>query len=333
MMRDIVRDSMSLERVGSFMMLFFALAALLMASLGIYGVVSYSVRQATVEIGTRMALGAVGRDLLRMVVGGGLKMAAYGAAIGGVAVVAAAWLLVRVFEIRDLGALPFVASTAVVGRSLRRSRHSFRRGGPRGCRRWWRSGTSRDRCGSRRGRQSGRRSRAVRGGFARRRERRVLGRRPADGVRRGRARLRRLLPRRSSERSRRCGERLGAQSVVLLEQASGRISAARRDCRRMQSPRRSLPARGLSRESAQVLQLPAAVHDRRPRQLAAVGDETTQPEHVSRDSDIARRRRADGRAAAGQGRHPRHAAAWPTASGAAVQRRPRSISCANARSS
>ena len=114
MMRDIVYDSMSLERVGSVMMLFFALAALLMASLGIYGVVSYSVRQATVEIGTRMALGAVGRDVLRMVVGDGLKMAAYGAAIGGVAVVIASWALVRVFAIRDLGALPFIASTAVV---------------------------------------------------------------------------------------------------------------------------------------------------------------------------------------------------------------------------
>ena len=59
-----MRDSTSLERIGSFMMTFFALAALLMATLGIYGVVSYAVRQATVEIGTRMALGAAGRDLL-----------------------------------------------------------------------------------------------------------------------------------------------------------------------------------------------------------------------------------------------------------------------------
>ncbi len=114
MMRDIVHDSMSLERVGSFMMLFFALAALLMASLGIYGVVSYSVRQATVEIGTRMALGASGRDLLLMVVKSGLKMAAYGAAIGGVAIVLSSWALVRAFEIVDLGVLPFVASTAIV---------------------------------------------------------------------------------------------------------------------------------------------------------------------------------------------------------------------------
>ena len=115
LMRDIVRDSMSLERIGSVMMLFFALAALLMASLGIYGVVSYFVRQGTVEMGTRMALGASGRDLLLMVVRGGLKLAAVGAAIGGVAVIAASWALVRLFEIRDLGVLPFIASTAIVG--------------------------------------------------------------------------------------------------------------------------------------------------------------------------------------------------------------------------
>ena len=97
------------------MLLFFALAALLMAALATYGVVSYAVRQATVEIGTRMALGATGRDLLLMVVGGGLKMAAYGALIGAVGIAASAWLLVRAFEIPDLGALPFVISSAVVG--------------------------------------------------------------------------------------------------------------------------------------------------------------------------------------------------------------------------
>jgi putative ABC transport system permease protein len=112
---SIVRDSTSLERIGSFMMLFFALAALLMASLGIYGVVSYSVRQTTVELGTRMALGAVGRDLLSLVIGSGLKMAAYGAAIGAAAVALAAVLIVRVFRISDVGVLPFLASTAIVG--------------------------------------------------------------------------------------------------------------------------------------------------------------------------------------------------------------------------
>ncbi|MGH9630994.1 MAG: FtsX-like permease family protein, partial [Bryobacteraceae bacterium] len=113
-MQEIVRKSVTLERAGSFMMTFFALAALLMATLGVYGVVSYSVRQRTVEIGTRMAMGAGSRDLLFLVVRSGLRMAAYGVAIGGLAVVAASWFLVRTFEIRDLGWLPFVSSTAIV---------------------------------------------------------------------------------------------------------------------------------------------------------------------------------------------------------------------------
>ncbi|MCI0388752.1 MAG: ADOP family duplicated permease [Acidobacteria bacterium] len=113
-MDDIVQISVALERVGSFMTIFFALAALLMATLGIYGVVSYSVRQRTVEIGTRLALGAVRRDILSLVIGGGLKMAGYAVAIGTVAVIASAWLLFRVFEIHDVGLLPFVFSAAIV---------------------------------------------------------------------------------------------------------------------------------------------------------------------------------------------------------------------------
>jgi predicted permease len=115
MMEEIAARSLSLPRVGSFMTAFFAIAALLMASLGIYGVVSYAVRQATVELGTRMALGASGRDLLLMVVGSGLRMAAYGVAIGAATVVATAWIVMRLFEIRELGITPFVLSTLVVG--------------------------------------------------------------------------------------------------------------------------------------------------------------------------------------------------------------------------
>ena len=113
-MTAVVEESVMLKRVSSYVMMFFALAALLMATLGTYGVVSYSVRQRTVEMGTRMALGAVGRDLLKLVLGSGLKMAACGVAIGGAVSVAAVWLLVRELEIQQLGALPFVLSAAIV---------------------------------------------------------------------------------------------------------------------------------------------------------------------------------------------------------------------------
>lgn len=113
-MNEIIQGSLSRERAGSFMMAFFALAALLMAVLGIYGVVAYSVRQRRVEIGTRMALGAVARDILFLVVGGGLKVATYGVAIGAVAVIGAMWLLLQVFDVQNLGWPPFVFSGFIV---------------------------------------------------------------------------------------------------------------------------------------------------------------------------------------------------------------------------
>ncbi|HEY3938660.1 MAG TPA: ADOP family duplicated permease [Bryobacteraceae bacterium] len=113
-MNEVVTDSLSLQRVSSFMTGFFAVAALLLATLGVYGVVAYSVRQRTVEIGTRMALGATRRDLMRLVIGGGVKMAAYGVAIGGVAVVTAVWLLVKALKISDLDPRSFIYSTALI---------------------------------------------------------------------------------------------------------------------------------------------------------------------------------------------------------------------------
>jgi len=114
MMSRIARDSVVLKRMASYVMTFFALAALLMASIGTYGVVSYGVRQRTVELGTRVALGAVSRDLLALVLGSGLRMAGYGAAIGAVVAIALSWLGLRQFGIHHPGVLPFVFSAATI---------------------------------------------------------------------------------------------------------------------------------------------------------------------------------------------------------------------------
>ena len=113
-MHALLGFTLQLERLSSLVMTFFGLAALLMATLGIYGVLSYFVRQRSVELGTRMALGAVNRDLVALVLGGGLKLSLAGVAVGSIAVVGGVWLLQRYLEVANVGWLPFAASTAVV---------------------------------------------------------------------------------------------------------------------------------------------------------------------------------------------------------------------------
>ncbi len=113
-MREIFSESLVFQRIESVVITFFALAALLMACLGVYGLISYSVRQRTVEMGTRMALGATGRQLLQLVAGSGLRLSLYGILIGAVAVAGATEIVIRYFNVNHLSPIPYVFSVAAI---------------------------------------------------------------------------------------------------------------------------------------------------------------------------------------------------------------------------
>jgi predicted permease len=81
-MGQVVASSTSRERFNTLLMSVFALSALALAAIGIYGVMAYSVQQRTREIGVRLALGAQPGAVQRMVVVQGMKLAAAGVVIG-----------------------------------------------------------------------------------------------------------------------------------------------------------------------------------------------------------------------------------------------------------
>jgi predicted permease len=117
-MQRIASDSMASQRLPMMLLGGFAVLALLLASVGIYGVISYSVTLRVQEIGIRMALGAARRDVFRLVIGQGLRLALAGLLIG----TAGALLLARLlssfsrllYGVRTSDPLTFVAVSLVL---------------------------------------------------------------------------------------------------------------------------------------------------------------------------------------------------------------------------
>jgi putative ABC transport system permease protein len=81
-MEEVIAETLAERRVSMIVLGAFAALALGLACMGIYGVISYLVGQRTHEIGIRMALGAKQSDVLRMVLGEGVRMVTLGVVIG-----------------------------------------------------------------------------------------------------------------------------------------------------------------------------------------------------------------------------------------------------------
>ena len=110
-----VAGNFNQERLIARLTMMFGVLALVLASVGLYGITSYQVARRTSEIGLRMALGADRGDVVRMVLRGALTQAGIGLAIGiPVALLAARWMKDQLFEVKTYDPLSLLTAVVVL---------------------------------------------------------------------------------------------------------------------------------------------------------------------------------------------------------------------------
>lgn len=115
-MADALAGSVILPRFRALLMAVFAASALLLAAIGIYGVIAYSVAQRTQEIGVRMALGATSVGVVRMILGQGGRLAVVGIALGlGGAAGLTRFLERMLFGVAPSDVMTFVGAALLIG--------------------------------------------------------------------------------------------------------------------------------------------------------------------------------------------------------------------------
>jgi len=114
-MSDVAAESFAARRFNMSLLTLFASLALVLASIGIYGVMSYAVTQRTPEIGIRMALGASTMDVLKLVIRNGMTLVLIGVALGLVGAFALTRLMVTLlFGVTPTDAVTMIAVSAVL---------------------------------------------------------------------------------------------------------------------------------------------------------------------------------------------------------------------------
>jgi putative ABC transport system permease protein len=114
-LEQVAKEPVAQQRLVMALLISFAAAALILCAFGIYSVLSYSIAQRTREIGLRVALGAERGTVLRLVVAGGLRLAALGTAAGIAASLALTRLMTGLlFGVRATDPVTFASVTAVV---------------------------------------------------------------------------------------------------------------------------------------------------------------------------------------------------------------------------